>query len=304
MNRGIAYACAAYALWGVFPIYFKALQDVAPLEILGHRILWSLAVCVLLLLALRHVRWLAGLRQQPRVLLWFVGSSAAVAVNWFVYIWAVNAGRVVDASLGYFINPLVNVLLGALVLGERLRRGQWLAVGVAATGVLWLTLQAAAVPWIGLTLAISWGIYGLLRKTATLGAIEGLTLETMLLAPIAAVYLYWLGASGSSAFASADTSTRLLLMAAGPVTAAPLLLFAAGARRIPFFTLGLLQYIGPTLQLLIGVWLYGEPFAERAFGYVLIWIALALFTIEGLVQRWRARNTLSAASPAGHGGPT
>ncbi len=304
MNRGIAYACAAYALWGVFPIYFKALQDVAPLEILGHRILWSLAVCVLLLLALRHVRWLAGLRQQPRVLLWFVGSSVAVAVNWFVYIWAVNAGRVVDASLGYFINPLVNVLLGALVLGERLRRGQWLAVGVAATGVLWLTLQAAAVPWIGLTLAISWGIYGLLRKTATLGAIEGLTLETMLLAPIAAVYLYWLGASGSSAFASADTSTRLLLMAAGPVTAAPLLLFAGGARRIPFFTLGLLQYIGPTLQLLIGVWLYGEPFAERAFGYVLIWIALALFTIEGLVQRWRARNTLSAASRAGHGGPT
>ncbi len=289
MNRGIAYACAAYALWGVFPIYFKALQDVAPLEILGHRILWSLAVCVLLLLALRHVRWLAGLRQQPRVLLWFVGSSAAVAVNWFVYIWAVNAGRVVDASLGYFINPLVNVLLGALVLKERLRRAQWFAVGVAGTGVLWLTLQAATVPWIGLTLAISWGIYGLLRKTATLGAIEGLTLETMLLAPIAAVYLYWLGASGSSAFASADTSTRLLLMAAGPVTAAPLLLFAGGARRIPFFTLGLLQYIGPTLQLLIGVWLYDEPFAERAFGYVLIWIALALFTAEGIVQGWRSR---------------
>lgn len=289
MNRGIAYACAAYVLWGVIPIYFKALQAVPPAEILGHRILWSLAVCVLLLLAMRHVRWLAGLLQQPRVLLWFVGSSVAVAVNWFVYIWAVNSGRVVDASLGYFINPLVNVLLGALVLDERLRRGQWFAVGVAATGVLWLSLQAAAVPWIGLALAISWSIYGLLRKTATLGAIEGLTLETVLLAPIAAAYLYWLGAGGTSAFATADTATRLLLVAAGPVTAAPLLLFTAGARRIPFSTLGLLQYIGPTLQLLLGVWLYDEPFAGRAFGYVLIWIALALFTTEGILHNWRSR---------------
>jgi len=290
MNRGIAYACAAYVLWGVFPVYFKALQSVPPLEILGHRIIWSLVVCVLLLLAMRHLRWLSGLLRQPRVLWWFAGSSLAVAVNWFVYIWAVNAGRVVDASLGYFINPLVNVVLGAVVLKERLRGGQWLAVGVAATGVLWLTLQAAAVPWIGLTLAVSWGVYGLLRKTAALGAIEGLTLETILLTPIAAMYLYWLGASGSSTFASADTATRLLLLSAGPVTAAPLLLFTAGARRIPFFTLGLLQYLAPTLQLLIGVWLYGEPFAERALGYVLIWIALALFTAEGLIFGWRARS--------------
>ncbi len=290
MNRGIAYACAAYVLWGVFPVYFKALQSVPPLEILGHRIIWSLVVCVLLLLAMRHLRWLSGLLRQPRVLWWFAGSSLAVAVNWFVYIWAVNAGRVVDASLGYFINPLVNVVLGAVVLKERLRGGQWLAVGVAASGVLWLTLQAAAVPWIGLTLAVSWGIYGLLRKTAALGAIEGLTLETILLAPIAAMYLYWLAASGSSTFASADAATRLLLLAAGPVTAAPLLLFTAGARRIPFFTLGLLQYLAPTLQLLIGVWLYGEPFAERALGYVLIWIALALFTAEGLFFGWRARS--------------
>jgi chloramphenicol-sensitive protein RarD len=289
MNRGIAYACAAYVLWGVIPIYFKTLQAVPPAQILSHRILWSLAVCALLLLAMRHVRWLAGVLRQPRVLLWFVGSSVAVAVNWFVYIWAVNAGRVVDASLGYFINPLINVVLAALVLKERLRRGQWFAVGVATTGVLWLTLQAAAVPWIGLALAISWAIYGLLRKTATLGAIEGLTLETVLLAPIAGAYLYWLGVGGASTFADADTATRLLLVASGPVTAAPLLLFTAGARRIPFFTLGLLQYIGPTLQLLVGVLLYDEPFVERAFGYVLIWIALALFTAEGIVQGRRLR---------------
>lgn len=287
MNRGIVYACAAYLLWGVFPIYFKALQTVAPLEILGHRIVWSLLVCALLLFVLRRWQWLSGLLRQPRVLLWFVGSSVTVALNWFVYIWAVTAGRVVDASLGYFINPLVNVLIGALVLKEQLRRGQWLAVVVAAAGVLSLTWQAGTVPWIGLVLAISWGIYGLLRKTAVLGAVEGLTLETVLLAPIALAYLVWLSASGGSTFFTTDSTTRLLLLAAGPVTAAPLLLFAAGARRIPFFMLGLLQYLSPTLQLLLGVWLYGEPFAERAIGFVLIWIALAMFTADGIVHARR-----------------
>jgi chloramphenicol-sensitive protein RarD len=250
---------------------------------------WSLAVCAVLLLLLRRLRWLAELRRQPRVLLWFVASSVMVAINWFVYIWAVNSGRVVDASLGYFINPLVNVLIGAVFLHERLRRAQWTAVGVAAAGVSWLTWQAGAVPWIGLVLGLSFGIYGLLRKTAALGAIEGLTLETVLLAPIAAVYLAWLVETGQSEFAHGGTTTRLLLLAAGPVTAAPLLLFAAGARRIPLSTLGLLQYIGPSLQLLIGVWLYHEPFAERAPGYVLIWIALAVFSIEGIVRGWRAR---------------
>lgn len=289
MNRGIAYAAAAYLLWGVFPIYFKALQHVAPLEILGHRIVWSLAVCAVLLLALRRLQWLADLRRQPRVLAWFVASSVLVAANWFVYIWAVNAGRVVDASLGYFINPLVNVLIGAAFLHERLRRAQWLAVAIAAAGVAWLTWQAGAVPWIGLVLALTFGLYGLLRKTAALGAIEGLSLETLLLTPVAAAYLLWLAHGGASGFVEADATTRLLLLAAGPVTAVPLLLFAAGARRIPFSTLGLLQYLGPSLQLLIGVWLYHEPFAERAPGYVLIWIALAIFSVEGLVQGWRSR---------------
>ena len=289
MNRGIAYAAAAYLLWGVFPIYFKALQHVAPLEILGHRIVWSLAVCVALLLALRRLQWLAELRRQPRVLAWFAASSVLVAANWFVYIWAVNAGRVVDASLGYFINPLVNVLIGAAFLHERLRRTQWIAVGIAAAGVAWLTWQAGAVPWIGLVLALTFGVYGLLRKTAALGAIEGLSLETLLLTPVAAAYLLWLAHGGHGGFAGGDATTRLLLAAAGPVTAVPLLLFAAGARRIPFSTLGLLQYLGPSLQLLIGVWLYHEPFAERAPGYVLIWIALAIFSVEGLLQGWRSR---------------
>jgi chloramphenicol-sensitive protein RarD len=246
-------------------------------------------VCAVLLMALRRLQWLADLRRQPRVLAWFVASSVLVAANWFVYIWAVNAGRVVDASLGYFINPLVNVLIGAAFLHERLRRPQWLAVAIAAAGVAWLTWQAGAVPWIGLVLALTFGLYGLLRKTAALGAIEGLSLETLLLTPVAAAYLLWLAHSGASSFVEADATTRLLLLAAGPVTAVPLLLFAAGARRIPFSTLGLLQYLGPSLQLLIGVWLYHEPFAERAPGYVLIWIALAVFSIEGLVQGWRSR---------------
>ena len=289
MNRGIAYAAAAYLLWGVFPIYFKALQQVAPLEILGHRIVWSLAVCAALLLALRRLQWLADLRRQPRVLAWFAASSILVAGNWFVYIWAVNAGRVVDASLGYFINPLVNVLIGAAFLHERLRPAQWAAVGVAAVGVAWLTWQAGALPWIGLVLALTFAVYGLLRKTAALGAVEGLALETLLLAPLAAAYLLWLAHGGHSGFADGDAATRLLLLAAGPVTAVPLLLFAAGARRIPFSTLGLLQYLGPSLQLLIGVWLYREPFAYRAPGYVLIWIALAVLSIEGLLQGWRSR---------------
>jgi chloramphenicol-sensitive protein RarD len=289
MNRGLAYALAAYVLWGIFPVYFKALQQVGPLQILGHRIVWSLAVCAILLVLLRRLQWLGRLRRQPRVLLWFTATSALVAVNWLVYIWAVNSGRVIDASLGYFITPLVNVLIAAVVLRERLRPLQWLAVAIAASGVLWLTWQAAAVPWIGLALAITWGIYGVLRKTAALGPIEGLTLETLLLAPLAAGFLLWLSATGQSAFAEGETTTRLLLLAAGPVTAAPLLLFAAAARRIPFSTLGLAQYVSPSLQLLIGVWLYHEPFAERATGYVLIWIALAVFSIEGLIRGWRSR---------------
>ena len=289
MNRGIAYALAAYLLWGVFPVYFKALQHVAPLQILGHRIVWSLAVCAALLLLLRRLEWLGRLRRQPRVLLWFTATSVLVAVNWLVYIWAINSGRVIDASLGYFINPLVNVLIAAVVLRERLRPVQWLAVAIAGSGVLWLTWQAAAVPWVGLVLALTWSVYGLLRKTAALGPIEGLTLETLLLAPLAAGYLLWSSAAGSSAFAEGDTTTRLLLLAAGPVTAAPLLLFAAAARRLPFSTLGLAQYVSPSLQLLIGVWLYHEPFAARAPGYALIWIALAVFSLEGAVRAWRSR---------------
>ena len=299
MNRGVLYALGAYALWGVFPIYFKAVQQVAPTEVLAHRVLWSLAFVATLLAAMRNLHWVRQLA-QARVLKTFVASALLVSVNWLIYIWAVQAGHVVDASLGYFINPLVNVLIGALFLHERLRPVQWGAVALAAIGVAWLTWQAGHPPWIGLSLAVTFATYGLLRKTAPLGALEGLAVETAVLAPLALGWLLWLAAHDASAFAAGIGAARgsgspwlaLLLLAAGPITAVPLLLFAAGARRIQFATLGLLQYVGPTLQLLIGVYLYHEPFeGAKVAGYALIWLALAVFTLDALWRSWRQRGT-------------
>jgi len=288
VKRGVWYAVGAYTLWGVFPIYIKWLQSVPAVEILAHRMVWSLVFVTVLLTIQHHWAWVRLVIARPAMLGRFVVTASVVTMNWGVYIWAINSNRVVDASLGYFINPLVNVLLGALLLGEHMRPAQWAAVAVAASGVLWLTVQAGTLPWIGLTLAVSFGTYGLLRKTATLGALEGLTLETALLFPLAFGYLVWLALHQQNTFVEASASMRWLLVAAGPVTAVPLLLFAAGARRIPFTLLGLLQYIGPSLQLLLGVWLYQEPFARaKAAGYALIWAALALYTAESLWQNWR-----------------
>lgn len=291
MNRGVLYAAGAYFLWGLFPLYFKLLQHVAATEVLAHRIVWSLVV-VLALLALKGAwSWIRPLARQPRVLGRFVLSALLIALNWGLYIWAVTSGHVIDSSLGYFINPLVNVLFGAALLGERLRPVQWAAVGLAALGVAWLTWSAGTLPWIGLVLAFTFASYGLLRKTAPLGSLEGLALETALLFPVAAAWLGWLAWQQQAAFTAGDPLTLLLLVAAGPVTALPLLLFAAGARRIAFSTLGLLQYIGPTLQFAIGVWLFNEPFdAARGFGFALIWAALAIFSLESLLWlRTKAR---------------
>ena len=290
MNAGVLYAAAAYAMWGVFPLYFKALQQIAPFEILVHRMVWSLAFIVIVLAVRRHWNWLGSALRQPKVIGGFAVSAVLLSGNWFIYIWAVNNGRVVDASLGYFINPLFNVLLGSLLLHERLRPVQWTAVGLAACGVAWLTWQGGGLPWIALLLAATFGLYGLLRKTATLGTLEGLAIETLLLFPAAAAYLVMLTLEERNGFATASTTTQWLLVAAGPITAIPLLLFAAGARRIPLSLLGLLQYIGPTLQLLLGVWLYHEPFGgARLAGFALIWGALAVYSLESLWQTWRAR---------------
>jgi chloramphenicol-sensitive protein RarD len=286
MRTGILSAASAFLCWGLFPLYFHAIGEVPPLQILAHRMLWSLLFLLIVLAVRRQWAWLKLLR-QPRVVASFIASAVLLSVNWLIYIWAVNNGHVIEASLGYFINPLVNISLGYLLLKERLRPAQWMAIGVAALGVAWLTWQAGTVPWIALALAFSFGGYGLLRKTAALGALEGLSFETMVLFPLAAAYVAWLTVHGQNAFINTDsTSTRLLLAAAGPITAIPLLLFASGARQIPLSVLGLLQYLSPTLQFLLGVWMFHEAFtADRLVGFALIWGALALFAIEGLLRK-------------------
>jgi len=282
MNPGLVYACLAFTLWGLFPLYFHQVAAVPALEIVLHRSVWSLLFVLVLLTAMRRWAWLGPTLRSPKRLGLFAISALLLSGNWLIYVWAVNNHHVVDASLGYFINPLVNVLLGYAVLHERLRRAQWAAVGLAALGVLWLTWQAGQLPWIALVLASSFGLYGLMRKTASLGALEGLALETMLLAPIALPLLAWWTVQGTSALSGGDASLIGWLVFAGPLTAVPLLLFAAGARRITLATLGLTQYIGPTLQFALGVWLYHEPFdSARFLGFALIWAALGVYSAEG-----------------------
>jgi chloramphenicol-sensitive protein RarD len=286
MHTGVVYAALAYAAWGLFPLYFKQVASVPSLEIVLHRSVGSLVFLLVVLAVMRRWAWLPPLLREPRRLGLFGLSALLLSANWLVYVWAVTHGRIVDASLGYFITPLVNVLLGTLVLHERPRPGQWLAVAIAAAGVLWLTIGTGQLPWVALTLATSFGVYGLLRKTSTLGTLEGLALETLLLAPLALPLLAWWTFDGTSALAAADARQVGWLLLAGPLTALPLLLFAAGARRISMTTLGLLQYIGPTIQLALGVWLYREPFAgSRLLGFALIWLALMVYSAESLIRR-------------------
>lgn len=287
MRTGILSAALAFLCWGLFPLYFHALSDVPTMQILVHRVLWSLMFLAIILTVRGQWKWLVQLRSQPRVIGAFFVSSLLLSGNWLLYIWAVNSGHVIEASLGYFINPLVNVMLGYLVLKERLRPVQWSAIALAALGVMWLTWQAGHMPWIALLLAASFGGYGLMRKTAALGALEGLSFETLILFPFAIAYLVWITAHGDNAFVNtASDSTRWLLVAAGPITAIPLLLFASGARKIPLSVLGLLQYIGPTIQLSLGIFMFHEAFTmERLIGFILIWSALALYAGEGLYRR-------------------
>ncbi|CUI06451.1 EamA family transporter RarD [Massilia antarctica] len=287
MRTGILSAALAFLCWGLFPLYFHALKEVPPAQIMGHRVLWSLLFLVIVLTFRQQWKWLGALRRQPRVVASFAVSALLLSFNWLLYIWAVNSGHVIEASLGYFINPLFNVMLGYLVLKERLRIGQWAAIALATCGVLWLTWQAGRMPWIALLLAASFGGYGLLRKTASLGALDGLSFETMLLFPFALGFVIWLTMTGDNAFLnSPSNSTRWLLIASGPITAIPLLLFASGARKIPLSVLGLLQYIGPTIQLSLGIYLFHEAFTQaRMIGFAIIWSALALYAAEGLFKR-------------------
>ncbi len=287
MQRGVIYGIAAYFLWGVFPIYWKMLKQVDALEVLLHRIVWSLVFIVLILGIRRRWQWLSIIRERPRVIFVFVISALLLSVNWFTFIWAVNNGYIVEASLGYFINPLFNVALGVVFLRERLRPWQGAAVFIAMLGVLYLTFNYGAFPWVALTLAFTFGMYGLLRKTAPLDSLEGLGVEISLIFLPACAAILYLEKSGGAAFLHGSPMTTMLLILAGAVTAVPLLLFSAAVRRAPLVVIGLLQYLAPTLQFLLGVAAYGEPFNRMRFiGFCFIWVALAIFTAEGIV-RWR-----------------
>lgn len=279
---GVAYAAAAYLTWGVFPFYFHALGGIPAPEILAHRILWSAAFMTLLVTARR--RWLGVARQlrAPGTLPALALSATFISTNWVVYIWAVNSGHVLEASLGYYINPLVTVVLGVLFLRDPLTRRQKIAIALAAVGVAALVLRARQVPWVALALALTFGFYGLIRKRASVDATAGLLTEVVLLAPFAALYLAWLGRAGLGHFGASDRQSALLA-ASGVVTALPLMWFAVGVQRLRLSTVGLLQYLNPTMQFSIAVFAFGEPFtAAHAVAFACIWISLAIYTAEAL----------------------
>jgi len=285
LNKATLIGAAAYTLWGFFPLYLRTLIAVPAWQITAHRVVWACGLLLVLSAGAGKLKALRAVRDR-RAAAVFLGMALLLGVNWLTFVWAVNSGRAVEASLGYFINPLVNVLLGMIFLGERLRRGQWLAVGLAATGVIYLTVRYGSPPWVALILAVTFAFYGLLKKRSPLAALPGLTLETTLMLPAALAYLVWAELNGIGAFGHMGTGSALLLAGTGAVTAAPLLLFAVAARTVPLSTLGLLQYISPSIQFVIGVLLFAEPFtAERAVGYGLTWLALVVFTLDGLRRR-------------------
>jgi chloramphenicol-sensitive protein RarD len=299
INRGILFGIGAYLLWGLFPLYWKALQSVPATQILGHRIVWSFAFLLILVVLMKSWASLRAIFKLPYTLVILAIAAVLLGSNWLVYIWGVNAGFIVETSLGYFINPLVNVLLGVLFLRERLRTFQWLPVGLAAIGVLYLTLSIGKVPWISLYLAITFGLYGLLKKLAAVGSVPGLTVETGVLLLPSLGFLIYTNFAGSGALGSSTPWVTFLLVGSGVVTALPLLLFSAAARAIPLTTLGLLQYMAPTMQLLIGVLVYREPFdLTRLIGFSLIWIALILYTLEGFAMRKRLPSLAPKDQPA------
>jgi chloramphenicol-sensitive protein RarD len=280
---GVLSGLAAYALWGLFPLYFPLLEPAGGLEIVAHRVLWSLVFVGLLLTVRRHWSQVRVLVTDGRRLLVLAGAALLIAVNWLVFVYGVNSGQVVETSLGYFINPLVSVLLGVVVFTEKLRPLQWVAVGIAAVAVTVLTLDYGHPPWIALALAASFGLYGVMKKLVRVEAAPGLFVETALVAVPAGVVLAVLHVNGDGTFANAGAGHALLLASAGVATAVPLLLFAAAARRIPLSTVGLLQYLTPLMQLAIGVFVYDEPMPPaRLAGFVIVWVALAVFTVDSL----------------------
>lgn len=287
-RKGLIITMLTFVVWGVVPLYWHLLKVVPSFQIMAHRIVWS-AVLVLAWLLLRQgLGWWRAIRAQPRALATLAASSVLIAFNWGLYIWAVNAGHVVETSLGYFMNPLINVVMGVLILRERLTRPQWMAVGLALVGVLWLTWQAGSPPWIALGLALSFGFYGLLRKLVAVDAVGGLGVESLYLFLPGLAYVLWAEMGHGGGFAQGwGWQIDALLICGGVVSALPLIGFAYGVRRIPLTVVGLLQYIAPSLQFLIGVFVFKEAFGlAQAFGFAAIWTGLIIFAADGF---WRSR---------------
>jgi chloramphenicol-sensitive protein RarD len=282
-RAGFLLGLGAYAIWGVLPIYFKAVDQVSALEIVCHRIVWSLIFLALLATLLRRWPGIRAALGTPRVVMTLVLTSLLIAANWLIWIYSVVSGHILEGSLGYYLNPLVNVLFGVFLLGEKLTRAQIAAVFLAAAGVAVLAAGAGGAIWISLSLAFSFATYGFLRKVAPVDSIEGLTIETALLTPFAAAWILVLASRGTGGFLAGDGRTDLLLLAAGAITAVPLLMFTAAARRLPYSTLGFLQYIAPSLQFLLAVLMFGERFTfAHALCFGAIWTALAIFAFEGV----------------------
>ncbi|GII88512.1 protein RarD [Sphaerisporangium siamense] len=297
-RRGVLYGIAAYTMWGLFPLYWPLLKPAGAVEILAHRMVWSLVVVIAVLLVRRHWSWFRELVRQPRKMALLTLAAVIVSVNWGVYIYAVNAGHVVESALGYFINPLVSVLFGVMVFRERLRPWQWAAVGLGALAVVVLTTDYGRPPWIALVLAVSFGTYGVVKKVANVGAAESLTVETLVLLLPALGYLTFLQAQGTATFGGHGFAHAALLAGGGVITAVPLMAFTAAAIRVPLTVIGLLQYIAPILQFLCGVLVAHETMPpSRWAGFVIIWLALAVFSWEGLRHAHQTRRA-AAATPA------
>ena len=289
-RRALWIAVAAFVIWGLMPLYWHLLRHVPSLQIVLHRAVWCAILVAAWLTVSRGRGWLREVVAQPRLVAMLAASGLLIAANWSLYVWAVNSGHVVEASLGYFINPLLNVVIGVLFLRERLSLPQWVAVALAAGGVLWLTFNYGSFPWIALCLAGSFAIYGLIRKFAAVEAVQGLGVENLFVFGPAVLVLAWLEWSGSGGFFSLRWGglTDVLLVLGGALTAIPLICFAYAVRRVPLTVVGLLQYIGPTLQLLLGVFFFGEAFGiDRAIGFAFIWAGLAVFAIDGYLQARR-----------------
>jgi chloramphenicol-sensitive protein RarD len=292
MNKGVWYALGAYSLWGLFPIYWKWLQEVPAIQLIGHRIGWSFIMLMIVILATGQ--WSAFRSKLTwKVLAVYLFTGLLLSVNWLIYVWGVNAGFVVETSLGYFINPLLSVMMGVIFLREKLRPAQWLPIGLAALGVVYLTKAYGSLPWIALSLAFTFGTYGLLKKISPLGSLYGLTLETGMVFIPALAYLIFVDVQGQGAFLHAGLKADLLMVGAGLVTIVPLLMFASATQRIPLTMIGIMQYITPTMQFLLGVLVYKELFTtQKLIGFSIVWIALVVFWVEGLIAH-RAQKTIA-----------